>query len=52
MSLVIKKEDVAKIIKALNLKRRIEDLERQIIELEGKKDDLQKEYNALGIDIE
>jgi len=49
---VITEEDAEKVIRALNLKRRIRELEKQIGELQRKKADAEEEYENLGIKIE
>ena len=49
---VITKEDAEKVIRALNLKQRIEELERQIGELQRRKAKMEQEYEDLGIKIE
>jgi len=52
MVLEIKEEDVWKVIRGLNLKRRIMELERQIAELQREKAELEKEYENLDVSIE
>jgi len=52
MVVVITEENAGKIIKALNLKRRITELEKQIAELQRRKAELEEEYANLGISIE
>ena len=52
MVVVIKEEDAGKIIRALGLKRRIADLERQIKGLQRRKAELEAEYKKLGIVVE
>ena len=52
MVVVIKEEDVWKVIRGLNLKRRIMELERQIAELQREKAELEKEYENLDVSIE
>jgi len=52
MVVVIKEEDAGKIIRALGLKRRIVDLERQIKGLQHRKAELEAEYKKLGIVVE
>jgi len=52
MVMVIKQEDAGKIIRALNLKRRIRELEKQIGELQREKAKIEEEYAKLGISIE
>ena len=49
MVVVIKEEDARWIIRALNLKRRIAELEREIAVLQRRKAELEKEYADLGI---
>ena len=52
MVVVIKEEDAEKVIKALGVKRRIRELEKQIAELQRRKGELEKEYADLGIKVE
>jgi len=52
MAVVIKEEDVWKIIRAFNVKRRIGELEKQIAELQERKAKLEEEYASLGVEIE
>lgn len=52
MVIVIRKEDAEKIIKTINLKRRIRELEEEIARLQYEKAKLEKEYADLGISIE
>jgi len=52
MVMVIKEEDAGKIIRALNLKRRIRQLEKQIAGLRREKAKIEEEYAKLGINIE
>ena len=52
MVVVIKEEDAWKIIRALNLKKRMRELEREIGELQRRKAELEAEYADLGISIE
>ena len=49
---VITEEDAEKVIRALNLKRRIGELEKQIGELQRRKAKMEQEYENLGIRIE
>jgi len=52
MVVVIKEEDAWKIIRALNLKKRMRELEKEIGELQRRKAELQEEYESLGIDVQ
>jgi len=52
MVMVIKEEDAGRIIRALNLKRRIRELEKQIAGLQQEKAKIEEEYAKLGISIE
>ena len=52
MVVVIKEEDAGKVVRALGLKRRIMELEKQIGELQRRKAELEEEYENLGISIE
>jgi len=52
MVVVIKEEDAGRIIRALGLKRRMRELEKQIADLQRRKAELQKEYEDLGVKIE
>jgi len=52
MVVVIREEDAGRVVRALNLKRRIAELEGQIAELQRRKAELEKEYADLGISIE
>jgi len=52
MVVVVNEEDVARIIKAYNLKRRIMELGKEIGELQQKKAKLEEEYEELGIEIQ
>jgi len=52
MVVVVKEEDVGKIIRAFTLKRRIRELEKQIGELQRRKAELEEEYADLGVEIE
>ena len=52
MVVVIKEEDAGKIIRALNLKRRIAKIEREIARLSAEKAKLETEYAKLGVSIE
>ena len=49
---VITEEDAEKIIRALNLKRKIRELEKRIGELQRRKANAEQEYEDLGIKIE
>ena len=49
---MITEEDAEKVVRALNLKRRIGELEQQIGELQRRKAKLEQEYEDLGIKIE
>ena len=52
MVVVVKEEDVERILRASNLKRRIRELEKEIAILQREKANLEKEYEGLGISIE
>jgi len=52
MVVVIKEADVDVIIRARDLKRRIEELEREIKRLVGEKRKAEEEYEKLGVKIE
>ena len=52
MAVVIREENVEKIIRAYGLKRRIKELERQIGELQRRKAKLEEEYEKMDISIE
>ena len=52
MVVVIKEEDAWKVVRAINLKKRIKELEKEIGELQRRKAELEKEYENLGISIE
>jgi len=52
MVIVIKEEDAVKVIKAWNIKRRINELERQIADLQRRKAELEQDLANLGIDIQ
>jgi len=52
MVVVIREEDVGKIIRAWNIKRRIMELEREIGRLSAEKAKLEEEYANLGIKVE
>jgi len=52
MSVKITEEDAGKVVRALNLKRRIEELRKQIAELQRRKAELEEEYQNLGVEIE
>jgi len=52
MVIVINEEDVDRVIRAYNLKRRIMELENEIGELQRKKAELEEEYANLGIEIQ
>ena len=49
---MITEEDAEKVVRALNLKRRIGELEQQIGELQRRKAKMEQEYENLGIKIE
>jgi len=52
MVVVIKEADVDVIIRARDLKRRIEELEREIRRLLAEKKQAEEEYESLGVKIE
>jgi len=52
MVFVIKEEDADKVIRALNLKRGIREVEKEIAGLMEKKRRLEEEYAKLGVSIE
>jgi len=52
MVVVIKEEDAGKVVRALGLKRRIMELEKEIAGLQRRKAELEEEYANLGISIE
>jgi len=52
MVVVIKEEDAWKVVRAINLKKRIKELEKEIGELQRRKAELEEEYAELGISIE
>ena len=52
MVVVIKEEDAWKIIRVLNLKKRMRELEKEIGELQRRKAELEEEYAELGVSIE
>ena len=52
MTVVLTKENVEKIIRAYELKRRINELEKQIGDLQRTKAKLEEEYEKMDISIE
>jgi len=52
MSVNITEEVARKVIRAVNLRRRIRELEKQIGELQREKAKLEEEYENLGVKIE
>jgi len=52
MVVVVKEEDAEKILRGINLKRRIRELEKEIAVLQREKANLEKEYEELGVSIE
>ena len=52
MVVKITQEDVGRVVRALNLKRGIEELRKQIVELQRRKAELEEEYQNLGVEIE
>jgi len=52
MVVVIREEDAGEVVRALGLKRRIRELEKQIGELQREKAKLEEEYEDLGVKIE
>jgi len=52
MGVNIKKEEAEKIIRAVNLKRRIDELEWEMEGLRKEKMELEKEYKELGVTVE
>ena len=52
MVVVIKEEDAGKIMRALNLKRRMREIENEIARLMREKRELEEEYAKLGVKVE
>ena len=52
MVVVIKEEDAGKITRALNLKRRMREIENEIARLMREKRELEEEYEKLGVKVE
>jgi len=52
MGINLTEEEAGKVVRALNLKRRIRELEKEIGELQREKSDLEKEYKNLGVNIQ
>ena len=52
MEAKISEEEAGKVVRALNLKRRIRELEKQIAVLQREKTELEEEYANLGIKVE
>ena len=52
MGIKISEKEAGKVVRALNLKRRIRELEKQIGELQREKAKLEAEYKNLGVSIE
>jgi len=52
MVVVVKEEDAERILRGINLKARIRELEKEIAILQREKANLEKEYEELGVSIE
>lgn len=51
MAIKVTVEEAERIIRARNLKQRIDELEREIKGLEAEKAELEEEYEKLGVEI-